>query len=121
MYFCATWRCETLAPWATHKDTYIQLQRVENEFEKLGKINPIQIKIRNGITNIQDTGKTWGLHHYASGNCSGIMVTIQRFQVTRNRGLDIIDPNKVLNTLPDPEKTVPKQELTTQQSVSATT
>lgn len=121
VYFCATWGCETLALWIPDRDTYIQLQRVESESEKLGKVNPIQIKIRNGISDVRDTGKTWELYHYASGNGSRIMVTIQWFQVTSNRVLDIIAPNKVLNPLPDPEKTVPKQELTTLQSVSSAT
>ena len=77
VYFCATWGCETLALWIPDRDTYIQLQRVESESEKLGKVNPIQIKIRNGISDVRDTGKTWELYHYASGNGSRIMVTIQ--------------------------------------------
>ena len=40
------WCYEILAYWVTDKNNYIQLQTVERHPEKLGKINPIQIKIK---------------------------------------------------------------------------
>lgn len=51
---------------------------------------------------------------YTSGKDPGMMLTIQRFQTTNNRILDIIGSNKVL------ENTTSTEELTIQQSVSAT-
>ena len=66
MYFCATWGFETLASWDITKDDYIPLQRVESQSKKkLRKITPIQIKIRNELSNIQDPRKTWVLCLYA--------------------------------------------------------
>jgi hypothetical protein len=65
-YFCATWGFETLASWDITKDDYIPLQRVESQSKKkLRKITPIQIKIRNELSNIQDPRKTWVLCLYA--------------------------------------------------------
>jgi hypothetical protein len=48
------------------------------------------------------------------------MFTIQRFEVTSNRVLYIIGPQKVLN-LPDSGKMTIKEDITIQNSVYATT
>lgn len=85
------------------------------------KSTPFKLRKKNDINNVWGTGKTWGFHLYVSDKEPGMMFSIQRFQATNNRVLDITGPNKVLNPLPDLGRTASKQELTARQSVSATT
>lgn len=82
-YHCASWGCETIAPWTNH-DNFLEVTRTAMASRDchIGKCNPIRIIIKrwrpqeNGEWEL---GRTWGLRLYVTGTDPGTKITIQKY------------------------------------------
>nr|KAF6378739.1 hypothetical protein mMyoMyo1_009661 [Myotis myotis] len=99
-FYCASWGCETLAPWK--KPPTDKLLRLKREVRPgalknctIGNCNPVLLVPLAWWTDQWEGGKTWGLRLYVSGRDPGQLFTIQRR--TLPQWFNLIGPLRPLN------------------------
>lgn len=83
-FHCAAWGCESIAPWKTDQDEYIQVKRGPDPGGNClpRNCNPLTIKIVSDASDeTWEAGKTWGLRLYTTGYDPGAEITIQRYSL----------------------------------------